>query len=1156
MEEPQPIYPTQVASPLSKTPAWLHSDPEQSKGKELVARAHTASRPVPKNSGRPRKPTRASSLSSQTGGSASPTSPRPGPSLSPFQYLDESPEYPRDDITISGTTVVGDASSSKNALSERFGTVEPQHTTRRHRNNVKRSKPVIHGMKHSALEGPTDYHVAMPANLKADGVWTTGQSKDVTIHLEFDTQDDIEDVLEAFSHWHQIGSFKNARLYFTEELKEHTSNPYVLVHYMETLLDQGHYLAVKPLCQSIIHFLELSDSSGGQNADNQFLKVYVELVAAFAASHGPCQIENLADTLESAVMNLDLITWGRNYQGGSTEIRLMSILFRFRGRCRSEVNEAQYSKLLEWAGLSNGLETVLSKLLRDGRVWDMCLFVKALAEANCLRLSPDKIVEWLNELVSAWKPSHDDDVATELALLDLLVFISSDPLCFHYRKMQPGILELAGPLAETISQKHPEYMKSRPYLRWILARVACGARFSEGPPPSLHGHTRPFDGLSYDWDTDMPIYIPAGNENPGWKQTSATPDMLEMARLALNSAIETEDFKTEAIALQTLINLSRSPYEEFEELCYLQKVVQGDIEGYMETLISKYLISRTDQARDQLRKDIWEQISLPTFECSFSGGLTWLSNMLFSTLESDEQQVSAARDRADKCWFKLEPDLRQAIIQRPHLTRHLFTDNAIDTWLETMSQAVHKPPSMDDAKRENIGKELELTTNKNWSDTMQPNTGHLDDPTNLLAETQALTNPAGVAQRSTSSFRKTDKPEIQRSVRFQQEGSFDADYFDWKMKREKNEEYTTAATTNNPPYVERTELPADGVTSTQLDSPSTVLSANEDKHPGLLNSIPEDEEKNEDEEKEEVEDNPWSINPSKPKKKGKSMVVNWDDYDDYEDEEEKEEEEKTAEPAPATVEEKKDDDFDLFFKSKKSKKDKKKRKSQAVFSWDEPEEKSEEALEPLVASQDLESTKAVEDDLWGAGWGTTTKKKGEKGVEESDPPVDALPSDEDWSIGVPKKDKKKTKKGTFSWGDEPDEPAPDSVEPLEEDEMPAGEDFWDTFSTKKKDKKGENAVEEKESDLPEAPEPEKTKDDDDWSSWGMKKKKKKKKTTFSWGDESIDSERQPSVIKAEDEDDSENAPPAINQTRRPLQEVESPRPDEETTGPPARRQSL
>ncbi|KAI4601300.1 hypothetical protein KJ359_012490 [Pestalotiopsis sp. 9143b] len=286
-----------------------------------------------------------------------------------------------------------------------------------------------------------------------------------------------------------------------------------------------------------------------------------------------------------------------------------------------------------------------------------------------------------------------------------------------------------------------------------------------------------------------------------------------------------------------------------------------------------------------------------------------------------------------------------------------------------------------------------------------------------------------------------------------------------------------------------------------MDSPSTVLSANEDKHPALSYSIPEGGEK-----KEEVEDNPWSIDPFKPKKKGKSMSVNWDDYGDYEEEdedEEEKEEEKIAVPAPAPVEEKKDADFD--------------------FSFDN----------------------------------TTTNQKAKKGIEEPDSPADAVPSDENWSIGVSKQDKKK-KKSTFSWGDEPEEPAPEPVEPLEEKAKRAEEDFfWDTIFAKKKDKKGENAAEEKEPDQPVVPDPEEMKDDDDWATFGRKgKKKKKKKSTISWGDESIDSERQPPVIKAEDEDKSENAPPATNHTRRPLQEVESPMPEEETTGPPARRQSL
>ncbi|KAK6194298.1 hypothetical protein LQW54_011572 [Pestalotiopsis sp. IQ-011] len=253
-----------------------------------------------------------------------------------------------------------------------------------------------------------------------------------------------------------------------------------------------------------------------------------------------------------------------------------------------------------------------------------------------------------------------------------------------------------------------------------------------------------------------------------------------------------------------------------------------------------------------------------------------------------------------------------------------------------------------------------------------------------------------------------------------------------------------------------------------MDSPSTVLSANEDKHPALLYSIPEGGEK-----KEEVRDTPWSIDPFKPKRKGKSKFVNWDDYGDYEEEDEdgeEKEEVKMAGPAPAPVEQKKDADFDFSFDN--SKKDKKKNR-QAVFSWDESEAKAEESPEPLAASQDRESTKAVGFGTWGTSWDwdTTTNKKAKKSIEEPDSPADAISSDENWSIGVSKQDKKK------------------------------------------------------------------------------------KKST-SWGDESIDSERQPSVIKAEDEDESEDAPPATNQTRRPLQEVESPRPEEETTGPPARRQSL
>ncbi|KAI0177235.1 hypothetical protein BJ166DRAFT_585357 [Pestalotiopsis sp. NC0098] len=994
-KDPPVAAPSPPAS--SSYPPWLYTDAQRTKGKEIVSRARTARRLFEENSSPLQQPAQASPPSSQAVASEWSASSRAGPVPSPFHYRVESREHPRAGTPPSRAPAINGAISSKNALKKRL---------------------------------------------------------DVTIHLAFDVQEDIDDILEGFSQWYQIGNFKNSRHCFTEELKEHMENPYVLVYYMEMLLDQGHYLAIQPLSQRITHLLDLSTSSGGQNPDNDFLKAYAVLMAAFATSHGLNDIEWLAKILDGALATLELVTWARTYQGGSTEIRLMSILFRFRSRCRPQVNEVRFVKILAWAGLSDGLQTTLAKLLRDGRVWDMCLLVKAVAEANCLGLCPNTAVQWFNELVSPWKPSHDDDVGTELALLDLLVFISSSPLCSNRQDIQSGILELAGPLAEAISQRHPEHMKSRPYVRWILARVSCIARSSEGPPASWYSHTRPFDGLSYDSDTNLPIYIPIGTENPGWKQTSAGPDMLELTRLALNTALETEDYKTEAIALQTLINLSVSPDEEFEDLCHLQKVVQGDIEGYMKTLISKYLICKTDEARDQLRKYIWEQVSLPAFESSFSGGLTWLSNMLFSTLESNGQQASAARDRADKCWLRLEPGLRQAIIQKPHLTSHLFTEGAIDAYRQTMRQAGYEFASAYDVTRgdnrnqpdlgidetwsDNI-MPPELGIDENWSDTMPRDMGYHDKTADWLAANFGIENDpvSSVPQRPKPSFRKTDKPTTRRSVRFDQRGSSHKEHVHSTSRRAnlegKNEERPGEAMFDVSAE-RRTEPSADGA-GTQMDIPPTVVSEDQDDWGS------------------------FGVRKQK-KKKGKG---------------------KTEEPAPDPVEEKNDNDSDFpLFKSTKSKKDKKKAKKQAVFSWDEPEAEVDDSFEPLSASQDIESTKAVDLStfgLWGTSWNPVTEEKGEKGkgvveeTKEPDPPAEAVPIEEHW----------------FTGGTENDN---------------------------------------------------------------------KEKKTFSHGDESVSSERQLSVIKAEDGDESEDAPPASYQTRWPLQEVESPRSEEESTGPPARRQTF
>jgi hypothetical protein len=140
----------------------------------------------------------------------------------------------------------------------------------------------------------------------------------------------------------------------------------------------------------------------------------------------------------------------------------------------------------------------------------------------------------------------------------------------------------------------------------------------------------------------------------------------------------------------------------------------------------------------------------------------------------------------------------------------------------------------------------------------------------------------------------------------------------------------------------------------------------------------------------EIDNNPWSLNRGKPKKKNTSFSFAALD----EDEKEKE---------PDHLAEKKEDNaFDFGFTSV-NKKDKKKKKN-TFGDFEEPKE--EPAPTPAVEEP-------AADDDWG-GWGTAkTKKKGKK-VVEPDPPkaeetkvVEPAPAEDEWAFGGSKKDKKK-----------------------------------------------------------------------------------------------------------------------------------------------------
>jgi hypothetical protein len=119
---------------------------------------------------------------------------------------------------------------------------------------------------------------------KIDGVYNSFQSNDLTVHLDLDIQDDLDDSLEEFSRLCRVGDFVTASRFFAENLQSYLDNPYVLVQYAEMLVQQGEYKSMMRLDDSPIQ--HLNSQMAGQE-EGGLLKDYWELLRLLAASYQP-----------------------------------------------------------------------------------------------------------------------------------------------------------------------------------------------------------------------------------------------------------------------------------------------------------------------------------------------------------------------------------------------------------------------------------------------------------------------------------------------------------------------------------------------------------------------------------------------------------------------------------------------------------------------------------------------------------------------------------------------------------------------------------------------------------------------------------------------------------------------------------------------------
>lgn len=149
------------------------------------------------------------------------------------------------------------------------------------------------------------------------GVWNPNQTTDLTVHLTYDVIEDLGDELEEFSRLCQIGSFKDARAFFTNQFEKHMSNPYVYVHYMEMLLEQGNYAAVEELEGSFL--LSLHDS-----LESRLLVIYSGIIVLYTKSRHQSILGNIETKIGQAIQALDpiLVNLDDGYEIGSIEVSL------------------------------------------------------------------------------------------------------------------------------------------------------------------------------------------------------------------------------------------------------------------------------------------------------------------------------------------------------------------------------------------------------------------------------------------------------------------------------------------------------------------------------------------------------------------------------------------------------------------------------------------------------------------------------------------------------------------------------------------------------------------------------------------------------------------------------------------------------------------
>ncbi|KAK0672410.1 hypothetical protein QBC41DRAFT_24961 [Cercophora samala] len=448
------------------------------------------------------------------------------------------------------------------------------------------------------------------ASQKSPNFWIDPMNpQDVTIHMSIPAQDDVEYLLEECSRFRRLGDFRQSLALFENQLEHLLDNRYILLQYGQCLFEAGQYSR-----------LEALEHARWPSGPQDLLQLGWEMLLNGAEYIAQGSTNQRTNTRQAATALLR-----RKWPSlDSTEAQILAHVIA------QSTSERECRVLGDWHSLYR-------HMLDQGMIWELKDLLQALlmnfgvgASMELLRISangpagpvsPNKAashgyVAQLEQLCRDLENEGEDE-SLSFALLDILTTLALE----SHAAMSPGkddtiewCMARASKQSSMLVARDPDFVISRPYLRWCMAKIfikdANTSKFGEELTfrGSLRGNVIPVGFTTVFPSLWLPMYSPVDEETPRWEprrnMALSTGSGSETIRAILEVSKELGDLDMQVACLQEMIHHGEQPVEDIVDSLIDIWSKAGMVQDIRTLHLFRYTLAHTDAAREQLRRDI------------------------------------------------------------------------------------------------------------------------------------------------------------------------------------------------------------------------------------------------------------------------------------------------------------------------------------------------------------------------------------------------------------------------------------------------------------------------------------------------------------------------------------------------------------------------